>query len=182
MSGLAERNVKLVYHLAKRYRQRNDYDDIVGSGMVGLCKAAKAFDESKGYKFSTLAARCITNEFNYYFRVKNRIPFMKSIDAPIKLPNSVLVDVKEILPSADPSPEQQWDQKETIYSLHKTLKHLDPRSRYLVMATYGIGCDRVFHRIAGERFELKHDRATKIIARALRKLNELIKREGVNSI
>lgn len=38
-----------------------EYDDLVQTGTIGLLKAAKAYDQSKGC-FSTLATTCIKNE------------------------------------------------------------------------------------------------------------------------
>lgn len=55
-------NQNLVYHIVRKEYPTFIYDeDIVQCGMVGLCKAADAFDESKA-KFSTYAGRCIRNE------------------------------------------------------------------------------------------------------------------------
>lgn len=54
-------NEALVYHVLKQmhlYSQLEDYYDV---GMIGLCKAAKTFDNSKGSKFSTYACICIRN-------------------------------------------------------------------------------------------------------------------------
>ena len=55
------KNEALVYHVLKQmhlYSQLEDYYDV---GMIGLCKAAKTFDNSKGSKFSTYACICIRN-------------------------------------------------------------------------------------------------------------------------
>lgn len=56
---LAESNHKLIYKFAN---QRNlaidEYYDILA---IGLCKAAKIYDENKG-KFSTIAYKCMENE------------------------------------------------------------------------------------------------------------------------
>lgn len=54
-------NEALVYHVLKQmhlYSQLEDYYDV---GMIGLYKAAKTFDNSKGSKFSTYACICIRN-------------------------------------------------------------------------------------------------------------------------
>ena len=54
-------NEALVYHVLKQmhlYSQLEDYYDV---GMIGLCKAAKTFNNSKGSKFSTYACICIRN-------------------------------------------------------------------------------------------------------------------------
>ena len=64
---LIENNIKLVYHIVSRqYPTFLHDDDIIQSGMLGLCKAAQTFDAERGV-FSTYAGRCIRNEINKEF-------------------------------------------------------------------------------------------------------------------
>ena len=66
-------NTKLVYYLVnKQYLNHPQKEDLEQIGMLGLCKAAVTFDESKGIKFSSYASRCILNEINMFFRIENR--------------------------------------------------------------------------------------------------------------
>ncbi len=57
-------NMKLVHYLVryKLHVPKHLYEDCVQAGMLGLCKAAKHFDPSKGYAFATFASKCIVNE------------------------------------------------------------------------------------------------------------------------
>ncbi len=49
-------NLGLVYACAKRFRGRGiEYEDLVQAGSLGLVKAADAFDEGRGVRFSTYA-------------------------------------------------------------------------------------------------------------------------------
>lgn len=79
-------NHNLIYEFAKH---RNlDVDDYYGVLAIGLCNAAKVFDESKG-KFSTFAYKCMQNELYMHWRAmqkKSRIPqeMIVSYDAPLK--------------------------------------------------------------------------------------------------
>lgn len=52
---LLEANIGLVYDIAIKNKGNNDFDDLVQEGMLGLIKAAEAYDYKKGYKFSTYA-------------------------------------------------------------------------------------------------------------------------------
>lgn len=64
-----EENLGLVHAFAKRYVNRGvEYDDLYGAGCVGLVKAAKAFDESRGTAFSTYAVPVIVGEMKRLFR------------------------------------------------------------------------------------------------------------------
>lgn len=82
---LVLKNRRLVYYLVNKLGvPPSDYDDIVSIGTIGLIKAARTFNESKGTKFATYASRCIENEIFMHYR-KERIHANDiSLDAPIK--------------------------------------------------------------------------------------------------
>lgn len=69
---LVEDNVRLVYHIFKALGKTEfvirNKEDICSEGMIGLIKAAKNFDANKGYKFATLASRCIWNQMLMFIR------------------------------------------------------------------------------------------------------------------
>ena len=59
----------------KYYASVNDQDDLISIGTIGLIKAVDSFDNSKGIRLSSYAARCIENailsqmrfhEYRYY--------------------------------------------------------------------------------------------------------------------
>jgi RNA polymerase sporulation-specific sigma factor len=68
---LAEDNIRLVYYIYEKLRKTetvvSNKDDIIGEGMIGLVKAARSYDSEK-CRFSTFAARCITNEMLMFLR------------------------------------------------------------------------------------------------------------------
>ena len=77
---LVEENMNLVYFVVNQYYPNFRCDqDIVQSGMLGLCKAAATWDESKS-KFSTYATKCIRNEINLEFQRRNKHRGLLSLD------------------------------------------------------------------------------------------------------
>ena len=51
---LAEENLGLVHLCANRFRGRGvEYEELYSAGCVGLLKAVRAFDSSRGVQFST---------------------------------------------------------------------------------------------------------------------------------
>lgn len=77
---LIEDNIKLVYHIIhKCYPSWINDEDVVQAGMLGLCKAADTWDESKS-KFSTYAGACISNEIKIEFRNRKKHNGVLSLD------------------------------------------------------------------------------------------------------
>ncbi len=56
---IVEHNIKLVYHIAKKYNSLTgismEFADFIQEGCIGLIKAIDKFDPDKGFKFSTYA-------------------------------------------------------------------------------------------------------------------------------
>jgi len=66
---LIERNLRLVAHIAKKYTNSNvEQEDIISIGTIGLIKAINSYQNGKGVRLGTYAARCIENEILMYFR------------------------------------------------------------------------------------------------------------------
>jgi len=77
---LIEDNVGLVYHIVNReYPTYIGDEDLIQCGMLGLCKAAEKWDESKS-KFSTFAIICIRSEIQMEFRKRARHQGILSLD------------------------------------------------------------------------------------------------------
>lgn len=77
---LIEDNMKLVHFVLNKYYPKCAFDeDLIQAGMVGLCKAANTYDETKS-KFNTYAIRCILNDIRMEFRSRAKHPPMLSLD------------------------------------------------------------------------------------------------------
>lgn len=59
---LIRHNLRLVAHIVKKYyASSTDQEDLISIGTIGLIKAVNSFDNTKGARFATYAARCIEN-------------------------------------------------------------------------------------------------------------------------
>lgn len=66
-------NKSLVYYTVNKYFSSwKDDEDILQAGMIGLWKACLNFDKDKGYKFSTLAVKCIYRNILIELRDRKR--------------------------------------------------------------------------------------------------------------
>ena len=70
---LVERNLRLVAHIMKKYyAQTSDQEDLISIGTIGLIKGISTFDQSKGARLATYAARCVENEILMHFRSQRK--------------------------------------------------------------------------------------------------------------
>lgn len=82
---LIQDNMGLVYHvIQQKYPTFIGDEDLIQSGMVGLCKAAESFDPTVG-KFSTFAYWCILNEIRRDFVSRFKHKGVLSLDYPAEV-------------------------------------------------------------------------------------------------
>ncbi|MEG2429481.1 MAG: sigma-70 family RNA polymerase sigma factor [Oscillospiraceae bacterium] len=75
-----KKNLGLVHSCANRFRARHiEYDDLFAAGSLGLLKAIKGFDESRGLQFSTYAVPVILGEIKRLFRDGGAIKVSRSL-------------------------------------------------------------------------------------------------------
>lgn len=80
---LIKRNLRLVAHIAKKYRGSEEDDDLISVGSIGLIKAVDSYNPSNGTQLATYAARCIENEILMLLRAnkkhKNNVSIYDSV-------------------------------------------------------------------------------------------------------
>ncbi len=70
--AFAHEHVRLAYSEAHKFSRRTGipYDDLIGAAHIGLCKGAKRFDTSMGFKPSTYLVSLIRGELLHHCRDK----------------------------------------------------------------------------------------------------------------
>jgi DNA-directed RNA polymerase specialized sigma subunit len=94
INNLTSKNIGIVHYFVKPYIQKNPrltYDqkkDLYQEGYLGMCYAARKFNESKGYKFTTYSSfwirRYLQLELNRINKYNQLIPLIDNL-AKIKL-------------------------------------------------------------------------------------------------
>ena len=75
-----EENLGLVHSICKRFCGRGiEYDDLYQAGCIGLIKATDAFEEERGYCFSTYAVPVIMGEVRRLFRDGGAVKVSRSV-------------------------------------------------------------------------------------------------------
>ena len=77
---LIENNMPLVYHIVNKYFPTyRGNEDIIQTGMIGLCRAADIYDPEKG-AFSTIAGKWIETEIRNGLRQSSKSVKCSSLD------------------------------------------------------------------------------------------------------
>lgn len=173
---LIERNLRLVAHIARKYQSTEDeLDDLISIGTIGLIKAIQSYDETKGSRIGTYAARCIDNELLMMLRGKKKSSKEVSIYEPIGVDregNEInLLDVIE---------SEQLDVVEKMETTRhlKILKELfdsllTKREKEILVMRYGLfGNEEVTQREIGKKLGISRSYVSRIEKKALLKLNE----------
>ncbi len=144
---LIEHNLRLVAHIAKKYSGNiSDSEDLISIGTIGLIKGINSYDETKGTRLATYAARCVENELLMLMRSKKKTQGEMSLNDPIgtdKEGNQIyLIDIMKSDGGEIFDEIQNRDDVKKLYEGIKT--ELDERERLIIRLRYGLADGR-FH-------------------------------------
>ena len=135
-------NMRLVAHVAKKYAgSKEDPEDLISIGTIGLLKAVGSFRADYGSRFATYAIRCIDNELLMYFRSRKKLRSEVSLFEPIgtdKEGNQIeLVDVLEY---QGKNVAEELYRQEQIRRIRENIGNiLDEREAFIIQRRYGLG-------------------------------------------
>ena len=143
---LIEHNLRLVAHIAKKYRASGcDPDDLVSIGSIGLIKAVHTFRPEAG-RLTTYASRCIENEILMHLRANRKLR------NTVTMSDSATFDKEgnevQLTDLMGTDRDVVSDEVEMRISSRRVLelidKVLDPRQAQVIRLRYGLA-DGVFH-------------------------------------
>jgi RNA polymerase sporulation-specific sigma factor len=131
-------NINLIYHVLKKYNLYSDLDEYFDIGMIGLVKAAKKFDGSKGYKPSTYLSNCIANEILCYIRNQKCLKRGSGIkNISIYTPITDEIDLLDCIRSNEDI-EKNTIKKEQHELLYQEISKLNERDKFIICSKYGL--------------------------------------------
>ena len=173
---LIEHNLRLVAHIAKKYQNtEEEQDDLISIGTIGLIKAVNSYDDSKGSRLGTYAARCIDNELLMMLRGKKKISREVSIYEPIGVDregNEInLLDVIECEQTDVVEKMMLSEQLKLLNGLFDEV--LSNREKEILTLRYGLFGEReITQREIGKKLGISRSYVSRIEKKALSKLYE----------
>ncbi len=179
---LIERNLRLVAHIAKKYQNvEEEPEDLISIGTIGLIKAVSTFDETKGSRLATYAARCIDNELLMLLRAKKKTSKEVSLYEPLgtdKEGNEI--NLLDITVSEQLDVIEQMTTREDIAKLMSLVdKVLKGREKDIILMRYGLLTDReITQREIGKMLGISRSYVSRIEKKALHKLRQAFEQMG----
>ena len=152
-----------------------DMDDLVQEGSIGLLRAVDGFDPARKLKFLTYAAPAIKNAMldlvrDAFSRYEQRMVDSKNglglqkVRLDEVLPGEErLLRMEAVADTAAKSPEQVYEERETLRDLYEGLGQISEREQMYLLYRYGF-TDDIGHTLIGTaiHFHLSESRAKKL--------------------
>lgn len=143
---LIEHNMRLIVHIAKKYKIPGcTFDDLISIGAVGLIKAVRSYKLDSGTSLSTYAARCIENEILMCLRQSRKQQADVSLNEPLGTDkDGNAVTFADLLGTDPDLVEDEVRRRITLRSVRQALPSLPQRERRVLSLRYGLE-DGVMH-------------------------------------
>lgn len=181
---LIEHNLRLVAHIVKKYdHKKEDADDLISIGTIGLIKGVDSFSYKHGTRITTYCARCIENEIRMYYRSD------KKNNKNISINESVGFDKEgneitflDILKTPKPDFALDLHNQNNLNLLKDYFKVLNKREKEIIIKRYGLnGHDEITQKEIAKKLGISRSYVSRIEKRALTKmLREYIKHKNNN--
>ncbi len=170
---LIEHNLRLVAHIVKKFENtKEDFEDLISIGTIGLIKGIESYSTGKGTKLATYAARCIENEILMHLRSTKKMNKDISLQDPIghdkegnelNLLDILQADVVDIVEEIQLHME--------IAQIRQYISVLDEREKEVIVFRYGLHDeDEKTQREIAKELGISRSYVSRIEKRALMKI------------
>ncbi len=178
---LIEHNLRLVAHIVKKFDGCGENpEDLISIGTVGLIKGVETFNQDKGTRLATYAARCIENEILMHLRTlrktRNDVFLGDSVSSDGEGNEITLLD---ILPDESERVEDRVARTQQAQRLSRLiLGRLGRRERQVLQLRYGFwGTERRTQREIAKELGISRSYVSRIEKKALRKIGAELQKE-----
>ncbi len=179
---LIEHNLRLVAHIVKKYdHKKEDADDLISIGTIGLIKGIDSFSYKHGTKITTYCARCIENEIRMHYRSDKKNNKNISINESVGFDkDGNEITFLDILKTPKPDFALDLHKQNNLNLLKEYFKVLNDREKDIIIKRYGLdGNDEITQKEIAKEMGISRSYVSRIEKRALTKmLREYIKNKN----
>lgn len=179
---LIKHNLRLVAHIAKKYNNYPDTDELISIGSIGLIKAINTYKLGKGTQLATYAARCIENEILMTLRINKKYRNNVSLSEPVgtdREGNEIsLIDLINIEEDSVITDVENRLLIEKLMDLIKTT--LTRREYEIITMRYGLNnTPALTQREVAEKFNISRSYISRIEKKAVEKIRDSIDKNEI---
>ncbi|MEF9967891.1 MAG: RNA polymerase sporulation sigma factor SigK [Longicatena sp.] len=178
---LIEHNLRLVAHIVKKYDiKKEQTEDLISIGTIGLIKAIDSFKPEKGHKITTYASKCIENEILMYLRSSKNYFQNVSLNEPIATDKdgSEITLIDAIGAPVQMSVIDTMMMNDNIAKLKRHIHVLDERELEIVTKRFGLyGCEEETQREIANELHISRSYVSRIEKRAFMKIYREFQKE-----
>ena len=170
---LIEHNLRLVAHIVKKYDNgKEDIDDLISIGTVGLIKGIDTFSNKNGTRLTTYAARCVENEILMFFRTNKKNSKNISINESVGFDkDGNEISFLDILKTPNPDYVNDIVLQDNIKLLYKYINILTTREKEIIIKRYGLfNQEEQTQKEIAKNFKISRSYVSRIEKRALTKI------------
>lgn len=178
---LVKHNLRLVAHIAKKYANYGDNDELISIGSIGLMKAIESFKSDKGTSLATYASRCIENEILMTMRTSKKHRSNVSLNEPIGVDKDgnelVIMDMLE----SDQNVIEDVENSIMMEKLSQITKSaLDDREYQIIKLRYGLeNTGALTQREVAKKFNISRSYVSRIEKKALEKIKKSVNKDDL---
>lgn len=175
---LIEHNLRLVAHIAKKYSDEKNAEDIISIGTIGLIKGINTFSPEKKKKLSSYVAKCIENEVLMYLRSAKKQQREVYIDDTLGTDSDGnALTLADILPNNDPDISDKISDRLEATRLYQAMAQvLTPTEHAIITKRYGLnGTKRLTQQEIADSLGISRSYVSRIEKKCLIKLSQKLK-------
>jgi RNA polymerase sporulation-specific sigma factor len=174
---LINRNLRLVAHIVKKFKQSEECDDLISVGCLGLIKAINTFNTDKNIKLATYASRCIDNEILMYLRKNKKRRADVSLDESLSFDKEgnelTLEDVLGTDSDIVTKPLEEDSMKKIMI---EEINKLNKRDKEIMIRRYGLdGKDELTQKEVASLLGISQSYISRIEKKVIKEISEIIK-------
>ena len=178
---LIEHNLRLVAHIAKKYSDDKNAEDIISIGTIGLIKGISSFMPEKNKKLSSYVSRCIENEVLMYLRATKKHRSEVYIDDTLGTDSDGnTMTLADILPNDETDIADRISDAMEMKRLYSVMSsELSPTEYAIIVSRYGLcGKRRLTQQEIANKLGISRSYVSRIEKKCLIKLSQKLKSDN----